>query len=136
MLFFHCADLHIGGDIAAGVNRLRHITDAMISARADALLIAGDLFDRAARYPAVKAASPAFMRLKRANIPVYCVDGNHDECGKPGQDYLGLLHKQSLIQLLYPARDAAGEPHITAYDGGGLAAWHMWAACGLQDSDS
>lgn len=117
MLLIHCADLHIGsGDFVAGVHCLHRIADAVISARADALLIAGDLFDRSARISAVKAAAPAFMRLKQADIPVYCVDGNHDECGKPGLDYLDLLHKQSLIHLLYPARDAAGEPHIAVYD--------------------
>jgi DNA repair exonuclease SbcCD nuclease subunit len=75
MLFFHCADLHIGsGDIAGGVNCLHRMVDAVIGAQADALLIAGDLFDRAARYPAIDAAAPALMRLQQANIPVYCVD--------------------------------------------------------------
>lgn len=118
MLLIHCADLHIGsGDFVAGVHCLHRIADAVISARADALLIAGDLFDRAARIPAVEAAAAALVRLKRAGIPVYCVDGNHDECVKAGSDYLSLQHRRSLIHLLYPARDAAGEPHIAAYDG-------------------
>lgn len=118
MLFFHCADLHIGsGDIAGGVNCLHRMVDAVIGAQADALLIAGDLFDRAARYPAIDAAAPALMRLQQANIPVYCVDGNHDECMIAGPDCLGLLHRRSLIHLLYPTRDTAGEPHIAAYDG-------------------
>ncbi len=65
----------------------------------------------------MEAAAQAMIRLKQASLPVYCVDGNHDERGKPGQDCLGLLHGQSLIHLLYPIRDAAGEPHITPYNG-------------------
>jgi DNA repair exonuclease SbcCD nuclease subunit len=118
MLLFHCADLHIGsGDIAEGVNCLHRMVDEVIGSKADALLIAGDLFDRVVTRPAVEAAVHAFMRLKRANIPVYCVDGNHDECVKAGHDYLGLLHSRSLVHLLYPVRDAAGEPRIAAYDG-------------------
>ncbi len=118
MLFIHCADLHIGsGNIAAAVNCLHRMTDEVMIARADALLIAGDLFNRSAGRTAVEAAAQAMIRLKQANIPVYCVDGNHDACSKPGRDCLGLLHGQSLIHLLYPIRDAAGEPHISAYNG-------------------
>jgi DNA repair exonuclease SbcCD nuclease subunit len=44
------------------------MVDAVIGAQADALLIAGDLFDRAARYPAIDAAAPALMRCSR---PIY-----------------------------------------------------------------
>jgi DNA repair exonuclease SbcCD nuclease subunit len=93
MLFIHCADLHIGsGNIAAAVNCLHRMADEAIGVQADALLIAGDLFNRAASRAAVEAAAQAMIRLKQASLPVYCVDGNHDERGKPGQDCLGLLH--------------------------------------------
>lgn len=118
MLFFHCADLHIGsGDIAAGLRCLRWIAGEAIRARANAMLIAGDLIDRSARRPAVEAAAYELERMKQASIPVYCVDGNHDERRNPGYDYLRLLHRRSLVQLLYPVRDTAGEPHIADYDG-------------------
>jgi DNA repair exonuclease SbcCD nuclease subunit len=90
---------------------------AAIDSQADAVLIAGDLFDRSVRSPeAENAVENSLTRLQGAQIPVYCVYGNHDFYGQ-GADCLMKLQNRSLLHLLQPELDDTGGISITAYNG-------------------
>ena len=85
MIRFAClADAHIGRHSSAApeetaLRAFARVVDQVIAEPADALLIAGDLFDsRAAQYPARRALVEHLKRLKQHNIPVVAVAGNHD----------------------------------------------------------
>lgn len=87
-MLLHLADLHLGAsydflpDKAASACRaaqLTALTDAVHYANdhgADAILIAGDLFD--APIPPAPLASQAMTRLSKAHCPVLISPGNHD----------------------------------------------------------
>jgi DNA repair exonuclease SbcCD nuclease subunit len=90
----HSADIHLDSPLAslalrdaelrekvAGATRraLRRLVDVALDEQVAALLIAGDLFDGAAR----SAKTAAFLlaeldRLQEARIPVFVIKGNHD----------------------------------------------------------
>ena len=89
MRIVHCADIHLGrrrldgrlpdSDFAAVFQR---IVQRAMKWQADALLIAGDLFDAPQVSPpilrqAISSLSPA----KQRGIPVIAVEGNHDRIG-------------------------------------------------------
>lgn len=118
MRFLHCADLHIGsGGTEAGAACLCTLAQAAIDGQVDAVLIAGDLFDRSVRCPeAENAVEYSLTCLRSAQIPVYCVCGNHDFYGK-GTECLLELHNRSLLHLLQPKLDETGELIISVYDG-------------------
>ena len=85
MIRFAClADVHIGRRSTAApeetaLNAFGRVVDHTLEGRADALLIAGDLFDsRAAQYPARRELLKHLRRLHERNIPVLAVAGNHD----------------------------------------------------------
>jgi len=112
--FLHCADLHIGcgGDETFGAAHFARIADAALKAEADALLIAGDLFDRTAKMPAAAQSAAACLRpLKAAGVAVFAVEGNHD-CGPPAADGLTLLREEGRLRLLRPSFDSAGRPNL------------------------
>lgn len=82
--FLCTADLHIGrqssgfeGETALGA--LGRIVDLAVAEKADALLIAGDLFDSIdAQYQTRAQVAANFERLKSNGIPAIAVSGNHD----------------------------------------------------------
>ncbi|MCD7837896.1 MAG: exonuclease SbcCD subunit D [Clostridiales bacterium] len=87
MRFFHLADLHLGkslygyslideGDQTYWVDRLLEAADEY---RPDAVVIAGDVYDRAVPpREAVELLDRLLTSLSRRNIPVLMVAGNHD----------------------------------------------------------
>lgn len=86
MKFFHTADWHIG-KLINGVymtNDQRHILDLFVQAveaeRPDAVIIAGDLYDRAVPSPeAVELLDDIIERIVlKLNVPVLAISGNHD----------------------------------------------------------
>ncbi len=93
--FLHTADVHLGRSLNpgrceppeekiklfqdAGEIALKRIVDLAIAEEVDFLLIAGDLHDRRAR--SVKASrflQEQCRRLKKADISLYAISGNHD----------------------------------------------------------
>lgn len=114
MRLLHCADLHIGFEgIGEGIRALTLLIEAVISHQADAMLIAGDLFDKTAPYPeAVRRAAEALSVLRAHNIPVLATDGNHDAADGTAEA-LRELDRQGLIRLLRPQWDALGAPVLT-----------------------
>ena len=86
----HTGDLHLGmtfkslGDKSKLHRRdcqdvFSSIIDLCIKEKADALLIAGDLFDEPnSSKPTVSFVIDEFKRLKEKSIPVFIISGNHD----------------------------------------------------------
>lgn len=111
MRLLHCADLHIGFQgIEEGIRALALLIDAAISDQVDAMLIAGDLFDKAAPCPeAARRTAEALSTLRVHGIPVFATDGNHDVSSGTAEA-LRELDRQGLIRLLRPRWDAAGAP--------------------------
>jgi DNA repair exonuclease SbcCD nuclease subunit len=74
----HTADVHIGDDLSPEerLAGLRAAVDVTLSLRADALLIAGDLFDSAR--VAARDLIAALEQLARLAVPVIVTNGNHD----------------------------------------------------------
>ncbi|MDI6618553.1 MAG: DNA repair exonuclease [Clostridiales bacterium] len=92
--FIHMADVHIDTAFKSKDKRLRRIlrdavyesfkraADEAIARKADAVLIAGDLFDSdTLSFTAEKMMINEMERLCRAEIDVYYAPGNHDPCG-------------------------------------------------------
>jgi DNA repair protein SbcD/Mre11 len=80
----HTADLHIDGpaDRTRATRRaVVRLVDFVLAARADLLIIAGDVFDRTADSAAAGRFFASEMgRLGDAGITVLAVAGNHDVC--------------------------------------------------------
>ena len=108
--FIHTADLHIGarrlenpalsGDFSAGWNQA---VDLALAEKTDAVVIAGDLFDRARIDPTqLENVEPGLIRLKDAGIVVLAVEGNHDTLTESPdfRSWLSYLAGQNLLTLL------------------------------------
>ena len=81
--FIHTADVHIG-DSTIGPRRLAGLAgtvDAALATKADAILIAGDLFDSARVLDSEIEAT--LEHLARLSLPVVITAGNHDALGSP-----------------------------------------------------
>ena len=100
----HVADIHLGrrrwdgrlpdGDFAKA---FRYVADVAVAERADAVLIAGDLFDRPqVEPPHLRQAQVVLALLRDAGIPVVATEGNHDK---------GFLHANEATWLDYLADD-------------------------------
>lgn len=99
MRFLHTSDWHLGRDLgkhslAEGQERaLTQIVDEAIKHSVDAVVIAGDVFDRANPSPAdVRRLNAALTRIHEAGIPIIMTAGNHDEGSKLAA-YNNLLQK-------------------------------------------
>ncbi|HWH70045.1 MAG TPA: metallophosphoesterase [Candidatus Sulfotelmatobacter sp.] len=110
MRLIHAADIHLGrrrldgrlpdSDFAAAFHC---IAEAAIARKADALLLAGDLFDRPqVEPPQLRQAQQVLARLKAAGIPVLAAEGNHDKaCLSSDQPtWLDYLADDDLLMLL------------------------------------
>ena len=83
MKFLHIADLHIGRRLngLSLIEDQRHILEEILSiaCECDAVLIAGDVYNRAQPGgEAVRLAGDFLTRLSRLGKPVYMIAGNHD----------------------------------------------------------
>jgi exonuclease SbcD len=85
MRFIHTADWHMGRRLngESFLPAQRQVLEQLIQfahdERPDAILISGDLYDRAVPPPdAVEALNDIFVKLQALNIPVIVIAGNHD----------------------------------------------------------
>ena len=85
MRFIHCSDLHLGrrlGELDLLEDQGSMLDQLIGLARqhqADALLLAGDLYDRSVpSIGAVRLLDRFFTACSQAHLPVYAVSGNHD----------------------------------------------------------
>lgn len=84
----HTADLHLAPDRPERWRALEALVEVARERRADALLVAGDLLDRAGDHAALR--SRARETLEGLDAPVLLLPGNHDRTAyAPGQDWGG-----------------------------------------------
>jgi predicted phosphodiesterase len=119
----HAADIHLGRRRLDGrlpdsdlADAFRQIAEVAIAGKAEAFLLAGDLFDRPQVEPQhLRQAQEILCLLKVANIPVIAITGNHDKTFVNSEqptwlDYLaddGLL---ILLETRFGAEGALLEP--------------------------
>jgi DNA repair exonuclease SbcCD nuclease subunit len=115
---YHVADVHLGRRRLDGrlpdddfVRALRAIAEAAIGDRADAFVIAGDLFDRAQVEPRhLQQAQEVLRLLQRGGVTVIAVEGNHDRTSihTAEHTWMQFVAEEELLVLLRPAFDAEG----------------------------
>ncbi len=118
MKLFHCADIHLGRRRLDGRLPDSDFADAFawlageaITGKADAFLLAGDLFDRPQVEPHhLRQAQTTLQRLRDAAVPVIAIEGNHDRAflHSFAATWLDFLADDGLLRLLKPRFDAGG----------------------------
>lgn len=112
MNFVHIADLHLGYRQYDLDERFRDFGRSFkavalqaIEARADFVLIAGDLFhSRNINAPTYFQAHHVLSLLKEAGIPCVAIEGNHDRAFvRDGMSWLEALESQGLLRLIRPS---------------------------------
>lgn len=130
--FLHLADIHLGFDRYNSPERTKDFYFAFadvieryaIAEQVDFVLIAGDLFEHRVIQPAVlNQAQLCFQRLRAANIPVFAIEGNHDNTPYgTSTSWLKYLSQWGMIHLLEPGH---GPPEAPLY-----APWDATSKCG------
>ena len=125
MKLFHVADIHLGRRRLDGRLPDQDFADAFgfvagkaIEEKADAFLIAGDLFDRPqVEPPHLRQAQQVLWRLKQARIPVLAIEGNHDKSSVNSEapTWLQYLAEDELLMLLQTRFDKSG-PLLTRWE--------------------
>ena len=112
MNFIHTADLHLGYRQYDLDERFRDfgrsfqaIAKEAIEARAEFVLIAGDLFhNRNINAPTYYQAHHILAMLKEAGIPCIAIEGNHDRAFiRDSMSWLEALEGQGLLKLIRPS---------------------------------
>jgi DNA repair exonuclease SbcCD nuclease subunit len=123
--FIHAADIHLGYEqynLAARANdfaRAFHgLVEHTIEARADFLLLAGDLFHRAnADAWMLKQAMAGLADLRSAGIPVVAIEGNHDaQHMRKNLSWMELLSDHELLILLNLQQAPNGRKLLVPWD--------------------
>lgn len=141
--FLHLSDVHLGAfpedpvrrsDVAIAFARSLEIA---IEERADFVLIAGDLFDKKIVSPDVlhDHARAALEKVRAASIPVFAIEGNHDEAAHGARHswvtYLGSerllvpLRPVTHPALGWPADETPDRPAGRAVGPGGIPIYGM-----------
>jgi DNA repair protein SbcD/Mre11 len=91
MRLLHTSDWHLGRSLhradlrAAQETFLDHLVDTVRDERVDAVLVAGDVYDRAVPpVDAVRMCEDALSRLRAAGARVVLISGNHDSARRLG----------------------------------------------------
>ncbi len=91
MRFLHTSDWHLGRSLyradlrAAQAAFLDHMVETARAERVDAVLVSGDVYDRAIPpLDAVAACEDALLRLRAAGARVILISGNHDSARRLG----------------------------------------------------
>jgi exonuclease SbcD len=123
MRLLHTSDWHLGRSfhredlLHAQRAFLDHLVAAAEAHAVDAVLVAGDVFDRAIpSLGAVELYDRVLRRLSERSIPTVLISGNHDSAGRLGM--AGSLLRQAGIHLRTAVRELA-EPVLLA--GGAVA---------------
>lgn len=126
MKFLHISDLHLGrrlreADLEEDQDfLLKKIFNIAVEKKTDAVLVAGDVYDRSVpTVGAVRLFDEFLTRLSKAHIPVYVISGNHDSAERLGfadrlLDEQG-VHLASVFSgeaVCYEARDEFGSVYI------------------------
>lgn len=119
MRFMHLADLHIG-KVLNGFSLIedqRFALDELVRYAAeqklDAIVLAGDLYDKAApSAEAVALVDELFTRIAATGIPCLAIPGNHDSADRVGYASGLLAHEGIHV----PARYDGSVSHVTLSD--------------------
>lgn len=142
MRFLHTSDWHLGRSLhradlrAAQSAFLDHLVAAVRSERVDAVLVAGDVYDRA--IPPVDAVAlyeDALARLRAAGARVILISGNHDSARRLGVNS-SLIDASGVYLRTRPA--ALADPVLLADSGGPVAVYgvpYLEPALGLPGLD-
>src|SRR5215472_2585726 len=91
MRLLHTSDWHLGRSLhradmrAAQAAFLDHLVDTVRAEKVDAVLVSGDVYDRAIPpLDAVAAFEDALIRLRAAGTRVVLISGNHDSARRLG----------------------------------------------------
>ncbi len=116
MRLLHTSDWHLGQSLHNFERHYEHqrfldwLLDTIVSEQADALLVAGDIFDNANPSAASQRQLYTFLQQARARAPqldIVVIAGNHDSPGRieaPGP----LLEAHGTTVIGYPHRDGEG----------------------------
>ena len=101
--FAHLSDLHLGGwrnSILTSLNfkTFQVAIEKITKSKVDFCLIAGDIFDSSQPpIELVEKAVTQFLKLKRANIPIYIIGGSHDYSAHQ-KNFLTLLDAAKVLK--------------------------------------
>ncbi|MCW2932697.1 MAG: exonuclease SbcCD subunit, partial [Actinomycetia bacterium] len=91
MRFLHTSDWHLGRSLHRADLReaqetfLDHLVETARAEKVDAVLVAGDVYDRAIpALDAVRMCEDALMRLRATGARVILISGNHDSARRLG----------------------------------------------------
>ncbi|OEJ30982.1 exonuclease SbcCD subunit D [Streptomyces subrutilus] len=109
MKFLHTSDWHLGRSfhrvnlLGAQAAFLDHLLDTVREHEVDAVLVAGDVYDRAVPpLPAVELFDRALHRLAALGVPTVMISGNHDSARRLGVG-AGLIDRAGIHLRTDPA---------------------------------
>ncbi|QES51259.1 exonuclease SbcCD subunit D [Streptomyces venezuelae] len=127
MRFLHTSDWHLGrsfhrvGLLDAQAAFIDHLIDTVREQAVDAVLVAGDIYDRAVPpLPAVELYDRALHRLADLGVPTVMISGNHDSARRLGVG-AGLIGRAGIHLRTDPA--GCADPVLLA-DGHGDVAFY------------
>ncbi|MFD3726120.1 exonuclease SbcCD subunit D [Streptomyces sp. NPDC058671] len=129
MRLLHTSDWHLGrsfhrvGLLGAQAAFLDHLVATVHEHRVDAVLVAGDVYDRAVPpLPAVELFDTALHRLAEAGVPTVMISGNHDSARRLGVG-AGLIARAGIHLRTDPA--GVGTPVVLTDDHGEVALYGL-----------
>ncbi|MBX9426587.1 exonuclease SbcCD subunit D [Streptomyces lateritius] len=129
MRLLHTSDWHLGrsfhrvGLLGAQAAFLDHLVATVHEHRVDAVLVAGDVYDRAVPpLPAVELFDTALHRLAEAGVPTVMISGNHDSARRLGVG-AGLIERAGIHLRTDPA--GIGTPVVLCDDHGDVALYGL-----------
>ena len=127
MRFLHTSDWHLGRSLhradlrAAQAAFLDHLVDVTTTEKVDAVLIAGDVYDRAVPpVDAVELCEEALLRLHATGARIVLISGNHDSARRLG--FGGRLLDKAGVHLRTKLQTLA-EPALLEDDHGPVAVY-------------
>jgi len=127
MRLIHTSDWHLGRTLH-GENLLPHqdsflrwLLDEAVRQRAGAVVVAGDVYDRAVPpLDAVRLLDAALLRFAQARIPVILISGNHDSAVRLGfgaglSEAAGIHLRTSVTDLARPVLLADDDGPVAIY---------------------
>lgn len=133
MKFFHLSDLHIGKQLngwSLQKNQeqvLSQVTEYARQKKPDAILICGDIYDKAIPSGEAFSLFGSFLeQLSRTKIPVFIIAGNHDS-----PDRLGfaspLLEREGIyLSVFPPSREGEHLKKVTLTDSWGKVNFYLF----------
>ncbi|MFJ3905600.1 exonuclease SbcCD subunit D [Streptomyces sp. NPDC090025] len=129
MRLLHTSDWHLGRSfhrvalLDAQAAFLDHLVATVRERAVDAVLVAGDVYDRAVPpLTAVALFDAALHRLADAGVPTVMISGNHDSARRLGVG-AGLIDRSGIFLRTDPA--GAGTPVVLADDHGAVALYGL-----------